>query len=76
MSNDKLPFQDLIDAFLIFRKYTDNDYISAEHDVIYACALDVYEQDLEDIVSQEDLNKLKELGWHWNSTLTCFYSFT
>lgn len=50
----------IIEGLNIFAKYytkPDGYNVGAEHDVIYAYATD-------NVISEEDLNRLVELGWH------------
>jgi hypothetical protein len=59
----------LIEAFQIFLKYGDISYPThCEHDVLTVCV------DPEK-VSDEDKQKLDELGFHENPSENCFQSF-
>lgn len=61
-------YQEWSVAFAIMAKYEDKyGNISAEHDVVYAGPSP-------EIVTQEDIDALEELGWHI-SDFDCFYSF-
>lgn len=60
---------ELIEALKIFRKYTDAKYPCwCEHDEFHVCV------DPEE-VSDEDKNKLEELGFDINEDTEDFYSF-
>jgi len=57
-------YSQFAEAFAIFAKYGDDDFaVCAEHDEIFAGPDPK-------IVSKEDNNKLKELGWHLNDVGT------
>lgn len=59
--------QNIIAGLQIFDKY--NGDVSAEHDVIYAGCMTNNE------ISQEDQDKLSELGWKFNDGLESWYHF-
>lgn len=61
---------DLIEAFKIFRKYSDTKYPThCEHDVMYV-------QVDPNKVGDEDLKKLNKLGFNPSQDdLECFYSY-
>lgn len=61
--------KDLIEALQIFLKYSDKPYPSScEHD-IFRIHVDP------NIVSDEDITKLEELGFTIEESNECFYSF-
>jgi len=61
-------YDEIIEAFTIFKKYSSNDSISAEHDELFAGPDP-------SIVSKEDLARLKQLHWH-PVEYGCFRMFT
>lgn len=63
-------FLGLAEAFTILAKYNDESYVTdAEHDILYA-------QVDADKVTDEDMKKLDELGWHVDSEYGCMAMFT
>lgn len=61
----------LIQALQIFLKYKDLDYPTiCEHDVLLIVGLE------QDEVSEEDTEKLDELGFNWMYEYDCFGSHT
>jgi len=62
-------YEKLIEAFTIFTKYPHSEYINAEHDEIISGPSP-------DDVSEEDIKRLDELGWHVDSDGPNFYYFT
>lgn len=63
-------FLSLAEAFTILAKYNDGAYvIDAEHDIIYT-------QVDADKVTDEDMIRLDELGWHVDSENNCMAMFT
>jgi len=60
-------YSDFYNAFLIFGKYSDSGFVYAEHDEVYA-GPDA------SVVSDEDKQKLEELGWHVDEN-NVFYKF-
>jgi len=58
---------DLLKAFQIFRKYTNDDVLNCDHDVMFVC-IDP------EIVTDEDKIELKKLGFdtNWDGN---FYSY-
>lgn len=63
-----MSYQPYIEAFEIFDKYDHFKEIHAEHDEIYAGP------DPE-ALSNEDMNKIIELGWLPDNENGCFYKF-
>jgi len=64
--------KDLIEALQILLKYADDNYTPThcEHDVFYVyCGIDVK------TVNKEDILKLAELSFVWDSEFDCFYSY-
>lgn len=62
---------ELIEALQIFLKYGNETYPThCKHDVLTICG-DYHK----DKVSQEDLDKLEELGFFWDDGDEYFYSF-
>ena len=62
----------LIEAFLIFKKYMNDDMstrVSAEHDIVYAGPDPID-------VSEKDKKRLEELGWYPDKSFDCFYFMT
>lgn len=58
------------EAFAIFGKYQpDMAQIDAQHDVIFAGPDPAW-------ISQEDKDKLGQLGWHISSEVDCFCRYT
>lgn len=67
----KLPtYADYAEAFTIMAKYGKDDHasIAVEHDIIYVG------HDLENM-SNEDIDRLEELGWEMDNDLECYYHF-
>lgn len=62
--------KELIEAFQIFNKYTDDEEcIQCDHDIMYVAIPCEF-------VSEEDKNRLEELGFHADEEdLGTFYSF-
>lgn len=54
--------KEAIEGLKVFAKYGEGD-ICAKHDIILAVA-GSYLNEVE--LTQEDKDKLEELGWHWN----------
>ena len=64
----KSQLAEIAEALLIFDKYEDPwPFLSAEHDIIYAGS--------PNLVSEEDVALLKELGWHIDEDNDCFSRF-
>ena len=60
----------LIEALQIFAKYQDNEWPThCEHDVLYIIGI------TEEEVSDEDKEKLDELGFHFSESKDCWLSF-
>lgn len=60
----------LIEALQIFLKYKNETYPTAcVHDMLVVVGIS------KDEVSQEDVDKLDELGFRWNSDIGCWSSF-
>jgi hypothetical protein len=57
-----------VEGFGIFHKYDGYQDLSAEHDVIYAGPDPAK-------VSDEDVARLEELGWHIDREYDCFRHF-
>lgn len=64
-----VPYGRWIEGFQIFAKYDHIDDTSAEHEIFYAGP------DPE-VVSEEDLKRLDELGWFPQEKYNCFAHFT
>ena len=63
-------FKAWAEAFTIFDKYMpDEAAVQPDHDIIYAGPKP------EDVATA-DLVRLRELGWHPDLKLDCFYKFT
>lgn len=54
--NQDFTLQGWIEAFEIFKKYDNDADVAAEHDEFYVCLKP-------ETVSQEDKNRLTQLGW-------------
>jgi hypothetical protein len=68
MSDKQLTYyEELIRALQIFKEYDSDEFMSAEHDIVYAGP------DPAD-VSPEHLAELEELGWHRGEE-SSFYHF-
>ncbi len=64
-------FLDFIESFAIMAKYDDSGYVlDANHDIIYAGKIDLQS------VSNEDMTRLKQLGWHIDEDEECFAIYT
>lgn len=50
-------FKDYIEIFAIMSKYKPDEWLCAEHDIIYLL-------EEEDITDEQDIKRLKELGAH------------
>jgi len=62
--------KDLVEAFKIFLKYSDNEYpINCQHDIMRVY-LDIDYVDMTII----DVEKLEELGFDYDEDFGCFYS--
>lgn len=67
--------QKLREGLEILEKYVDEDestQVSAEHDIIYLGQPGLKP----DVVSDEDRERLEELGVHWDAQYDSWYSFT
>lgn len=64
--------KDLLKAITILCKYANDDRnpTYCDHDTLL-----VYAGITKDIVSEEDVNELSELGFDWSEDRDCFYSF-
>ena len=63
--------EDLIKALQIFLKYANEKYPThCEHDVMM-----IGEIDRKDIISEEDIEKLDELGFFWSDEYGSFISY-
>lgn len=67
---DLPTYADYAEAFTIMAKYCKDDLasVAVEHDIIYAG------HNLEGI-SNEDLDRLEDLGWECDNDLECFFHF-
>lgn len=61
-------YDEMIEALKIFDKYEHIQALSAEHDIIYAGPSPSQ-------VTDEDVTRLEELGWHAEMEYDCFYKF-
>lgn len=62
--------KDLIEALTIFSKYLDNQWPThCEHDVLSIVGITKKE------MSKEDRERVKKLGFHWNSDEEVWQSF-
>lgn len=60
---------DLIEALNIFRKYKNSDYPThCEHAILMIA-------DITEEVSDEDKNRLEELGFFWDNEHDCWMSY-
>ena len=60
---------EVAEGLIILSKYNNSD-VCAEHDIIYAGPYDPEEK-----ISQEDRERLDELGWHIDSDATTYARF-
>lgn len=63
-------FQDWAEVFVIFSKYSlpnEEAQVAVEHDTIYAGPSNT------ENISQEDINRLSDFGWHYDADFNCFY---
>jgi hypothetical protein len=62
--------EDLIKALQIFFKYTQDKYPThCSHDILIVNTVDKNQ------VSEEDIKRLEELGFHWDEEENLFYSY-
>lgn len=68
--SDLPTYANYAEAFTIMEKYNEGNIasIAVEHDIIYAG------HNLSGI-TEEDLERLEELGWEEDNDLECFYHF-
>lgn len=64
---------DLIESLKIFSKYFKSDSYAPSH-----CEHDIFQlavADKQDVMSDEDVVRIEELGWHWSREHECWCSF-
>lgn len=64
-----MSYRPYIEAFEVFEKYDHYKGVHGEHDVLYAGPSP-------EVLSDEDLSKVIELGWLPDNENGCFYIFT
>ncbi len=64
--------KDTIEALSIFIKYKPNLYIEGQHDVVF---VDL-DEETDDRISDEDRDRLDQLGWFWSDEGDCWSHFT